>query len=123
MGTYPMFSEAQDDGGAHAHLPAVPCTYNRNVLCGLEGYVKDLINFGAKPETGQVSPAIWLGGCNATTGLNGKGWNQAGLRQFLAFLDTVGVRSLDVWSSDANPQKQDYCPWEFAELERWMRTR
>ena len=115
-----MFSEARDDGGASSHLPAVPCTYNQNVLCGLEGYVDDLINFGAKPETGQVSPAVWLGACNSTTSINEKGWDQQGLRKFLTYLDKRGVRSLDIWTSGARPQTANYCPWEIEELERWM---
>ena len=131
----PMFSEARNNGGNSSHLPPVPCKYNRNVLCGLEGYVKDLINFGANATNGQVSPAIWLGNCmdclhvsptlaNCTPSpngtLNGKGWDRQGLRRFLRFLDTQHVRSVDIWTSGAAPQRAKYCPWEFEELERWM---
>ena len=109
------------------------CTYNQNVLCGLEEYVEDLINFGTSTPSGQVSSAMWLGSCmnclhttpelaNCTQSLNGtlneKDWDQQGLRDFLSFLNTRSVRFVDIWTRGAAPQDGKFCAWEFEELQR-----
>jgi hypothetical protein len=114
MSTYPMFPEAHGgDVPAYNHLHAKTCTYNKYEMCGLEGYVQDLLRFGASASSGQASPAVWLGDCAPNGALNGQGWDQNVLRQFLSFLDTVGIRSVDVWSGGAHPESAGHCPWEF----------
>ncbi len=47
--------------------------------------------------SGQLSPGLWLGACQAGNATH-TGWTQAYLRQFLAFLDSKGVRSIDIWT-------------------------
>jgi hypothetical protein len=124
MSTYPMFPEARGgDVPAYNNLHAHNCTYNKYEMCGLKGYVRDLLRLGANPSSGQASPAVWLGGCVPNGTLNGQGWNQDTLRQFLSFLDTVGIRSVDVWSGGAHPESAGHCPWEFTELKRWIRRK
>ena len=67
--------------------------------CGLEGTILAMKHVGAVPATGQLEPAIWLGdGCNETTNRTENGWTPAVFKDFLAYLDEEGVRSVAVWT-------------------------
>ena len=67
--------------------------------CGLEGTILAMKHVGAVAATGQLEPAIWLGdGCNETTNRTDNGWTPAVFKDFLAYLDEEGVRSVAVWT-------------------------
>ena len=75
-------------------------------------------------------------------GITVQGWTQPSLRSFLDYLDTVGVRSLDMWTSNMSPDDMDtvsphtsplqhcircccrsgaQCSWFVPELKRWVK--
>lgn len=62
-----------------------------------EGLVLDQLLNGVDAASGQLSPGLWLSACQAGNATR-TGWTQAYLRQFLAFLDSKGVRSIDMWT-------------------------
>eukprot|EP01052_Picozoa_sp_SAG31_P032048 SAG31_NODE_3470_length_4235_cov_1.596712_2_plen_1063_part_00 len=110
----------------------MPCEGDPHRLCGLEGYVQDMLNRGVSAPSGQLSPALWLSGCtNATadphSGVSNGGWTQPSLRLFLDFLESKGIRSLDIWSQPdreergANPTTDVPCDWALDELRRWIK--
>ena len=91
-----------------------------------------MLNRGVSAPSGQLSPALWLSGCtNATadphSGVSNGGWTQPSLRLFLDFLESKGIRSLDIWSQPdreergANPTTDVPCDWALDELRRWIK--
>ena len=71
------------------------------VVVGIVGAV--VVFAGADAASGQLSPGIWMNNCRQTSlfpdGITAQGWTQPSLAAFLGFLDTVGVRSIDLWTS------------------------
>ena len=62
-----------------------------------------MLDAGVDPSSGQLSPGIWMNNCVKSaefpTGVTAQGWTQPSFRGFLQYLDTVGVRSVDMWTS------------------------
>jgi hypothetical protein len=102
------------------------CDPNRRTVskwCGMKGHVQDMIDAGTNPATGQLSPGLWINNCMKTSqfpdGVTAQGWTQPSLRAFLDYLDTVGVRSIDLWTSLLSPNDSDTCDWAWPEIRRW----
>ena len=91
--------------------------------CGMKGQVQNMLDAGADAASGQLSPGIWMNNCVNTTehplGVTAQGWTQASLRDFLDFLDSVGVRSIDMWTSNLSDNDLNTCAWFLPELRRW----
>ena len=111
---------------ATKYLEQVQCDRSRHTVakwCGLKGQVQDMIDAGAEPSTGQVSPGIWMNNCAKTSafpdGITAQGWTRESLRSFLNYLDTVGVRSIDMWTSNLSENDLATCDWFLPELRRW----
>ena len=114
---------------AYKFLEQEECDPNRHTVakwCGLKGHVQDMIDVGTKPSTGQLSPGIWMNNCGypdskniPLTGVTAQGWTQDSLRSFLQYLDIVGVRSIDLWTSNLSDNDLATCDWFLEELERW----
>lgn len=135
MGTYPL------TGGpplTAADLALQECPPPANKLtrwCGLEGQVLNHLRplpdlrppeFGMAP--GRYSVGLWPRSC--INGTVAGQWTQETLHEFLVFLDSVGVRSLDVWCSGTADQGGPAmpcpaiaglgaCTWFTAELAWW----
>jgi hypothetical protein len=99
--------------------------------CGLEGQVLNHIKPLAStvpPEyamggaSGQYSAGLWPSTCSQNGTVAGA-WTQATLHAFLSFLDETGVRSVDVWCSDAvmpcSTIEEGKCSWFTQELAWW----
>ena len=95
------------------------------------GLVLDQLENGVDAPSGQLSPGLWFDQCASNGSMTHTGWTQKDLHEFLDFLDTKSVRSLDMWTSnqtDGRP-KDDYCqapcpaaptcPWVYSELRAW----
>ena len=111
---------------AFKYIEQVECDPKRHTVarwCGLKGQVQDMIDAGADAASGQVSPGLWMNKCMKTSaapgGVTAQGWTQESLRGFLDYLDTVGVRSLDMWTSNLSDDDLDTCEWFLPELRRW----
>jgi hypothetical protein len=52
-------------------------------------------------------------------GVTAQGWTQSSLRAFLSYLDSVGVRSVDLWTSNLAANDMATCSWFLPELRRW----
>ena len=52
-------------------------------------------------------------------GVTAQGWTQPSLRAFLDYLDSVGVRSVDLWTSNLSENDLSTCSWFLPELRRW----
>ena len=95
--------------------------------CGLEGTILAMKHVGAVAATGQLEPAVWLGdGCNRTSNRTSNGWTPAAFRDFLAYLDEEGVRSVAVWTLPfiemGPPTSNSTCTrWMLAELRQWIK--
>ena len=70
-----------------------------------------MLGAGVKASTGQLSPGIWMNKCHISerypTGSTVQGWTQPALRSFLDHLDQVGVRSIDMWTSNMAKNDMD----------------
>jgi hypothetical protein len=150
MATYPMMHTTDGDSGwcaafpnttwchagcedfvdhltpAYKYLEQEECDPDRHTVaqwCGLKGQVQDMIDAGADPASGQLSPGMWMNNCVKTSqfpdGVTAQGWTQPSLRAFLDFLDSVGVRSIDMWTSNLSDNDLDTCDWFVPELRRW----
>ena len=53
------------------------------------------------------------------TGITAQGWTQSSFQSFLTYLDKVGVRSIDMWTSNLSDNDLDTCDWFLPELEKW----
>ena len=111
---------------AFKYLDQVECDPDRHTVakwCGLKGQVQNMLDAGADASSGQLSPGIWMNNCMSTTehprGITAQGWTQASLRDFLDFLDSVGVRSIDMWTSNLSDNDMNTCSWFLPELRRW----
>ena len=111
---------------AFRFLEQVECDVNRHTVaqwCGLKGHVQDMIDAGTKTNNGQLSPGIWMNNCAKTaefpTGITAQGWTQSSFQSFLTYLDKVGVRSIDMWTSNLSDNDLDTCDWFLPELEKW----
>jgi hypothetical protein len=140
MSTYP----AAVDRPATSFLQSEPCASGH--LCGMKGYIQDMLKHGVPAamisaglsisglpgQGGCGSVAECMHGCNSVacgcTGkydpagpVSGAGWTQPALREFLEFLDSQGVRSIDIWTGGAlvSPQAVEICDWFILELRRW----
>ena len=115
----------QSTGPADQKLQPVRCggVYE---WCGLEGTILAMKHVGAVPATGQLEPAIWLGdGCNATTNRTENGWTPSIFKDFLAYLDEEGVRSVAVWTLPfiemGPPTSNSTCThWMLTALRDWI---
>ena len=91
--------------------------------CGLKGQVQDMLDAGMDPTSGQLSPGIWMNRCATTlqfpTGITEQGWTEASFTEFLAYLDTVGVRSVDMWTSLLSKNDLETCDWFLPSLKKW----
>ena len=140
MATYP----AAVDRPAASFLQLAPCASGHT--CGIKGYILDMLAHGvpaSKISAGlSISGLPGQGGCGSAaecmhpcnsascgcTGrfdpagaVSGAGWTQATLHEFLEFLDTKGVRSIDIWTGGAlvSPEAVEICDWIIVELRRW----
>lgn len=75
--------------------------------CGLEGQVLNHLRplpgkgeYSMGAANGQYSAALWPRTCEQNGTVAGA-WTQPTLHGFLSFLDEVGVRSVDVWCTNA----------------------
>eukprot|EP01043_Picozoa_sp_COSAG02_P001801 COSAG02_NODE_39_length_48074_cov_106.508890_14_plen_353_part_00 len=117
------------------HHEGCPFHFTEASVPALEVIVQNMLTAGVHASK-QLSPGIWLGHCvNATTMTTG--WTRPFLREFLTYLDKVGVRSLDLWtdgggsSPDVGPNSSMTCPmpcpstptcgWALEELRAWRR--
>ena len=93
--------------------------------CGIKGQVQNMLDQGADAASGQLSPGIWMNRCAKTvahpTGITEQGWTQDSWKNFLAYLDTVGVRSIDMWTSLLSANDIDTCEWFLPELKSWIK--
>lgn len=112
---------------AFKYLEQVECDPTRHTVarwCGLKGQVQNMLDAGTNAGSGQLSPGVWLNECHVSrqfpTGVTKQGWTQPSLRSFLAYLDTMGVRSVDLWCDDK--PLEGTCPWVYTELARWQST-
>jgi hypothetical protein len=130
------------DRPAVANLEPVPCAANASHTCGIKGYILDLLKRGMPASKisaglsisglpGQIGCGAardgcgTVGGCNASYdpdgAISGSGWTKASLRDFLNFLDTHSVVSIDIWTGDAFelPESVAICHWLIDELRLW----
>jgi hypothetical protein len=91
---------------AYKYLEQEECNPRAHTVgkwCGLKGQVQDMIDSGADAASGQLSPGIWMNNCHISaefpSGITAQGWTEESFKSFLTYLDTVGVRSLDMWTS------------------------
>jgi len=132
MGTYPL-------GGPHPLPPGdimlQECSPKNEYTrwCGLEGQVLNHLQplsgkgeYAMGAANGQYSAALWPQTCEQNGTVAGA-WTQPTLHGFLSFLDRVGVRSVDVWCSNAEmpcstlvgDAKGQACGWFVEELAWW----
>ena len=111
---------------AYKFMEQQECDPNRHTVakwCGMKGQIQNMIDAGADPASGQISPGIWMNNCVLSTkfptGVTAQGWTQTSLRSFLDYLDTVGVRSVDMWTSNLSENDLKTCDWFLPELLRW----
>ena len=120
------FSDSHDDFKPQRKMPDLNDASEVQAL--IEEHVKvgprhACDGVGADAASGQLSPGIWMNNCVNTTehplGVTAQGWTQASLRDFLDFLDSVGVRSIDMWTSNLSDNDLNTCAWFLPELRRW----
>lgn len=111
---------------AYKYMDQVQCDPSRHTVaqwCGMKGQVQNMIDAGADPASGQISPGIWMNNCFKSRlfsdGVTAQGWTRDSLRDFLDYLDTVGVRSIDIWTSNLSENDLNTCSWFLPELKRW----
>ena len=120
MTTYPL---PWLGAAAAAELQIKPCDSAMDFLgewCGIEALVQDQLDNGVDPGSGQLSPGIWLNACDKTGAKTATGWTQPALSKYLQFLDTKGVRALDVWTDKPDPASPS-CSWVYDELASWRK--
>ena len=93
-----------------------------------EGLVLDQLANGVDAASGQLSPGLWFDQCATNGSMTRTGWTQPYLRKLLRFLDSKGVRSVDIWTSNQTTHGercQEPCPaaptceWVYSELRAW----
>eukprot|EP01045_Picozoa_sp_COSAG04_P005523 COSAG04_NODE_257_length_18753_cov_7.516857_8_plen_1972_part_00 len=97
-----------------------------------EGLVLDQLANGVDAPSGQLSPGLWFDQCAANGSMTSTGWTQPYLRKLLRFLDSKGVRSVDVWTSNQTTHGErcqmpcptaPTCEWVYTELRAWKQSR
>ena len=133
---------------AYKYVEQVECNPKAHTVqkwCGIKGQVQDvsaaapfapsveasqkppaqMLDQGADAASGQLSPGIWMNRCAKTaahpTGITEQGWTQDSWKNFLDYLDTVGVRSVDMWTSLLSANDIDTCEWFLPELKSWIK--
>ncbi len=146
MGTYQLTDSSANESTRRHALKLRRCEPPLDKItefCGLEGQVFNHIfpihgvvapgtthyppvhEFAVGTSNGQYSAGLWPINCEANGTVAG-GWTNSTLREFLSFLDTVGVRSVDVFCTGAAipcPTIQlGQCSW-FLDVLRWWKYR
>eukprot|EP01043_Picozoa_sp_COSAG02_P018302 COSAG02_NODE_852_length_16531_cov_9.899586_5_plen_401_part_00 len=113
---------------AYKYLEQEECNPKAHTVakwCGIKGQVQNMLDQGADAASGQLSPGIWMNRCAKTvahpTGITEQGWTQDSWKNFLEYLDTVGVRSVDMWTSLLSSNDIDTCEWFLPELKSWIK--
>ena len=109
----------------------LPPTNKYQKWCGLEGQGLNHLEplpgeYAMGSSNGQYSAALWPRTCEQNGTVAGA-WTQPTLHGFLSFLDRVGVRSVDVWCTNAEMpcdtlvggRKSAGCEWFAQELAWW----
>ena len=86
MGTYPGGWSKNLSFPAAQFLHPFPCPQYPQKTCGLEGQVLDMLQHGASPGNGQLSPGLLGHSCSVDGTATLNGWTQPSLAEFLAFL-------------------------------------
>ena len=140
MGTYPMWNNWAKLPHKPNPMPADQITLHKchspqnqfEQWCGLEGQVLNHISpkahtvpqeYAMGAANGQYSAGLWPKTCEQNGTVAGA-WTQPTLHAFLSFLDRTGVRSIDVWCTDAampcsTIDEGSDCFWFTRELAWW----
>jgi hypothetical protein len=96
--------------------------------CGIKGQIMNMLEAGVDPNY-QLQPAIDIQTCKACadmgicdSGITDTGWTKSALREFLSYLDSVGIRILTLWFGDAllSPKTDSTCAWVMPMLHDWV---
>jgi hypothetical protein len=140
MGTYQLTDSLANDTVRQRALKLRPCPAPLNKItewCGLEGQVLNHLHpivgevaagvreYPMGAANGQYSAAFWPINCEQNGTVAG-GWTNSTLHAFLVFLDSVHVRSVDVFCTGAAVPcptlLSGQCTWFLDQLQWWKKN-